>query len=98
MTRTRKSGRPSWPWLTSLILVVIASLAGLGLISLKQDRRAAEHDAEILAKAFADSLARDSGIKVAEAVQRFADEVEASRNALLRCACGMTNNLNATNS
>ena len=72
MTRTRRSGTPPLPWLTPLILAVIASLAGLGLISLRQDRRAAERDAEILAKALADSLARDCGIAVAEAVQRFA--------------------------
>ena len=98
MTRTRRSGKPPVPWLTPLILAVIASLAGLGLISLRQDRRAAERDAEILAKALADSLARDCGIAVAEAVQRFADEVEASRNTLVRFACGMTNNLTATNS
>jgi len=35
---------------------------------------------------------------VAEACKRFADEVEASRDALVRFACGMTNNLTATNS
>src|ERR1043166_6064822 len=98
MIGTPRSGKPPVPWLTPLILAVIASLAGPGLISLRQDRRAAEHDAEILAKALADSLARDGGVAVTEAIQRFVDDVEASRNALVCLACGMTNNHTATNS
>ncbi|MSU57868.1 MAG: hypothetical protein EXS35_06750 [Pedosphaera sp.] len=97
MTGSRKPSKPQLPWLTPLILVVIAALAALGLMSLRQDRRAAEQDAELLAGALADSFARESAVAVAEAVEHFAGRVDDSRNALLRLAFADTNGPLATN-
>lgn len=91
MTSKRIAKTPPLKWLAPLILVVIAGLAGLGLASLRQDRRAAENDAEILANALADSLARNAAVSIADAVEDTATKVEGSRNELLQFAYGMTN-------
>jgi signal transduction histidine kinase len=97
MIAARQPSKSPFRWLTVLVLLVIAALAGLGLISLRQDRRAAEQDAELLANALADAFARESAVAVAEAVERFAGQVDESRNALLRFAYGMTNDISSVN-
>src|SRR5689334_20955203 len=91
MTGARPSRKPSFQWLIFLVLAVIAALAALGLVSLRQDRRAAEQEAELLANALADSLARESATRVADEIQDFAGRMEQARNALLRLAYGQTN-------
>src|SRR2546426_201555 len=98
MSGARAQPNPRIFWLARVMVFVIAGLAVLGLVSLKQDRRAAERDAEFLATALAESLARDCRSAVAEAIQRYADDAEASRAALLRLACGGTNAPSPTNS
>ncbi len=96
MTRT-KIQRPRFVWLTSLVLLVVVGLAVLGLMSLRQDRRAAEEDAELLAKVLARSFARQCALAVESEIQRFVDAAEGSRNALVRIAVGSTNESAATN-
>jgi signal transduction histidine kinase len=95
MPAKRHSISPPLRWLTPFILVVIAALAGLGLVSLRQDRRAAERDAELLATALADSLARAASMSVAEAVEKFASAANEARSEAIRFAYGQTNVLPA---
>lgn len=74
--------------MTGLVLLVIAGLAGLGLISLRQDRQATEQDARQLAETLADTLARDCAAAIAEAIQNYTVQEEEFRRELLQFAYG----------
>ncbi|HET7626690.1 MAG TPA: HAMP domain-containing sensor histidine kinase [Verrucomicrobiae bacterium] len=88
MTGAREQTKFQFSWLTVFVLLVIVGLAALGLNSLKEDRRVTEQDAQVVANALATSLAHDGSVSMIEAIRRFTGETEASRNALVRIACG----------
>jgi Osmosensitive K+ channel histidine kinase len=83
--------RARFSWLTGFVLLIILGLAALGLTSLREDRRAAEQDAKLIAEALANSLARDCSIAIGDEIRRFTEETEASRNALIHRVQGVTN-------
>jgi signal transduction histidine kinase len=57
MRMAGKPSRPTFLWQAALILLPVAVLAGIGCISLRQDKLLAEHEAQQRAQVFADQLA-----------------------------------------
>ena len=73
-------------WLARLLLLVIAGLGVVGLALLRQDRKQATQDAEILAEALAGSLANECRSQIGQTIEQFASGAESARNALIRTA------------
>jgi signal transduction histidine kinase len=71
MTAVRNQRRPGFFWQGILILLPVAVLAVVGLISLRQDERAAEADARKRAAENVQSLARAVRSSVKDEFQRF---------------------------
>jgi signal transduction histidine kinase len=73
MTAARKQRQPGFFWQGVLILLPVAVLAIVGLISLRQDERAAEEDARKRAAESVQSLARAMRNSIDDALLRFAN-------------------------
>lgn len=86
MTGPRPQRKTRLVWLSRLLLVVIAGLGVMGLTLLKQDRRQATQDAEIVAQALANSLARESHRQISQAIEQFAVGAAVAHDALIRLA------------
>lgn len=97
MTSSDIQNRTRVIWFSRLLLAVIAGLGITGLLLLKLDRQQARQDAETLAQALGDSLARECRIGIRETVEHFALGVEEARTALGRSVVASQTNVTANN-